>query len=234
MLRIAICDDDQAFLSLTASVIGQWKNKPLDLNIETFESGDALFLMHNEMPFDIIFLDMLMPEIDGLETARKIREFDKTVKIVFLTSSAEYAVDSYSVKADNYLLKPFEPAKLFLCLDELVAEIKRSGTSILVKGLRTLHRIELQNIEYIEAQNKRVLFYLCDGRTQEILEPLYTFEQKFNQMEYFFKCHRSYIVNIHHIESYSSKEIKMRSGCRIPISRNCIREFEDIYFSVIS
>ena len=234
MLRIAICDDDQAFLSLTVSVIGQWKNKPLDLILETFDNEDSLVLSHNETPFDIVFLDMLMPQINGLETARKIRELDKTVKIVFLTSSAEYAVDSYTVKADNYLLKPFDPDRLFQCLDELTAELNLSGNSILVKGLRTLHKIELPNIEYIEAQNKRVLFYLCDGRTQEAIEPLYTYEEKFKDLNQFFKCHRSYIINIHHIESYSSKEIKMRSGCRIPISRNCTREFEEAYFSIHS
>ena len=57
MLRIAICDDDQAFLSLTVSVIGQWKNKPLDLILETFDNGDSLILSHNETPFDIVFLD---------------------------------------------------------------------------------------------------------------------------------------------------------------------------------
>ena len=231
MLRIAICDDDQAFLSLTVSVIGQWKNNSLDLILETFDNGDALVLSHNETPFDIIFLDILMPQITGLETARKIRELDKNVKIVFLTSSAEFAVDSYTVKADNYLLKPFEPEKLFLCLDEITAELRNSNTTILVKGLRAMHRIDLQNIEYIEAQNKRVLLYLCDNRTLEATEPLYTYEQKLFNEKSFFKCHRSYIINIQQIESYSTKEIKMRSGCRIPLSRNLQREFEAIYFS---
>lgn len=234
MLRIAICDDDPTFLSLTAAVIGQWKNKPVDLQVETFDNGDKLIQMHDEAPFDIVFLDVLMPLLNGIETARVIRERDKSVKIVFLTSSPEFAVDSYTVKADNYLLKPFESEKLFLCLDEITEGLRSSNTSILVKGLRTMHRIELSNIEYIEAQNKRALLYLCDGRTLEAAEPLYVYEQKFSSEEAFFKCHRSYIVNIHHIDSYSLKEIKMRSGCRIPVSRNCQREFETAYLSTIS
>ena len=112
MLRIAICDDDPTFLTLTAAVIGRWENKPLDLQLETFENGDELIRVHDEVPFDIVFLDVLMPLLNGIETARAIRERDKKVKIVFLTATAEFAVDSYTVKADNYLLKPFAPPEI--------------------------------------------------------------------------------------------------------------------------
>ena len=76
-----------------------------------------------QKPFDIILLDVVMPLLNGIEAANELREKDKNVKIVFLTSSPEFAVASYTVKASNYLLKPVEPAKLFACLDELIIEI---------------------------------------------------------------------------------------------------------------
>ena len=75
-----------------------------------------------------------MPTLNGIEVARKIRQNDKTVKIVFLTSSSEFAVDSYTVKANDYLLKPIEPTKLFDCLDELILMYDLNPEEILYMG----------------------------------------------------------------------------------------------------
>lgn len=233
MLKIAVCDDDKAFLLQIKSLIQQWENKPNLLNIEVFEDGDTLIHAHNESSFHIILLDVVMPLLNGIEVAKEIREHDTSVKIAFLTSSPEFAVDSYTVKANNYLLKPVEPAKLLHCLDELKKEIQQSSQCIIVKGTHAVHRVEIMNIEYIESQNKHNLFVLSDGRMIESNEPLYTYEDKLVLADGFFKCHRGYIVNIHHIDTYSLKEIKMRSGYRIPISRKYQHDFEIAYFSFI-
>ncbi len=232
MLRIAICDDDPDFSFQMRSLLERWNNQKYVFSIEEFEDGDSLIKAHKETPFDIIFLDIIMPLFNGIEAAREIRAHDQSSKIIFLTSSPEFAVDSYTVKATNYLLKPIEPEKLFLCLKEVVENITQSARSIIIKSNHATHRIELRNIEYIEAQNKHVLFTLTDGNTVASIDPLYTYTDSFLLADGFFKCHRSYIVNIHQIDSYTSKEIKMHSGFRIPISRTCQHEFESAYFSV--
>ena len=233
MVRIGICDDCSSFLHQTKSMIDNWDNKPQNITTEVFENGDAMISAHTANPFDIIFLDIVMPLLNGIEAARELREKDKTVKIVFLTSSVEFAVDSYTVKASNYLLKPVHPTKLFTCLDELISEIQSTSRCITVRGLHATHRIQLSSIEYIEAQGKHILFVLSDGNSVESPEPLYTYEDKLILDDGFFKCHRSYIVNLHCISSFSSKEVILHSGCRIPISRSCQKDFETIYFSVI-
>ena len=97
MLKIAVCDDDKAFLLQIKSLIQQWENKPNLLNIEVFEDGDTLIHAHNESSFHIILLDVVMPLLNGIEVAKEIREHDTSVKIAFLTSSPEFAVDSYTV-----------------------------------------------------------------------------------------------------------------------------------------
>jgi len=233
MIRIGICDDSSAFLHQTKFMIDHWDNKPQNITTELFEDGDALILAHSRMPFDIILLDVVMPMLNGIETAKELRQEDKTVKIVFLTSSSEFAVDSYTVKASNYLLKPIEPDNFFACLDELISEIRSVSKRFTVKGLDATHRIPLSSIEYVESQSKHILIHTTENKTIESIEPLYAYENTLVVEDGFFKCHRSYIVNIHHIDNFSHSEVVMRSGSRIPISRSHQKIFEDIYFSVV-
>ena len=233
MLRIAICDDSQEFLNQIKKTLSDWEDRPDNMSVETFEDADSLLASHRRNPFDIILLDVIMPLLNGIEAAKEIRQQDKTVKIVFLTTSPEFALESYTVKANNYLLKPVDPPRLFACLQELVEDLQEKHKTIVVKSAKALHHVEIKNIEYLEAQNKHVLFVLSDGTSISSIEPLYTFEDQLPLVDGFFKCNRSYVVNIHRIDMYTAKEIRMRSGCRISIARNCHKEFEAAYFEVL-
>ena len=171
--------------------------------------------------------------VRGIRTNLTFASLDKDVKIIFLTASSEFALESYSVKASNYLLKPVEPARLIQCLSELNTEIHQMPPGISVKGLHAVHRVKLMDIEYVEAQNKHVVFAMTTKMTVESPSALYIYEDKLTLADGFFKCHRSYIVNIHHIDMYTSKEIRMRSGAVIPVSRGYHKDFEAAYFSVL-
>lgn len=233
MLRIAICDDMKVFLDHVKKCILSWEDRPEDLHLEAFEDADSLMTAHSSHPFDIILLDVIMPLLNGIEAAREIRLHDKSVKIVFLTTSPAFAVDSYTVKANNYLLKPVKPEQLYACLQELMAELQLTAKAIVVKSAKALHHVEVKHIEYLEAQNKNVLFALSDGTTITSVKPMYSYEDALSLEDGFFKCNRSYIVNINCIETYKSNEIYMKSGCRISVSRSCHKEFEAAYFEVI-
>lgn len=233
MIRIAICDDMPQYLESIKSLISRWKNAPNDLVIDLFEDGDTLVEAHTANPFDIIFLDIIMPLLNGIETAAEIRKNDKSVKIIFLTTSSEYAVDSYTVKANNYLLKPIHAERFFQCLDECYAEFQDHSKSILVKNTTVVHRVELRDIEYLESRGKLVQVVLSNGTAISTPDPLYYFEDQLLFDDGFYKCHRSYIVNIHKIATYSLKEVRMHSDYRIPISRSCQKEFESAYFEFV-
>ena len=233
VFRIAICDDMPEFSRQFRELILNWENKPEYLSVDVFSDADALINAHSERPYDILFLDIVMPLLSGIEAASEIRQHDKSVRIVFLTSSAEFAIDSYRVKASNYLLKPPDPRQLYHCLDELTDEILQDAKAIPIRDRNGVHRVELSQIEYVEASNKDVIFSLCDGQTILSPDPLYTFENQLPVSDGFFKCSRSYIVNIHRIGTYTTKEIRMRSGCRIPISRSRQKAFESTYFTLL-
>lgn len=233
MFRIAVCDDMPIFLQKAEQTIENWPKKPAELVLQTFSDADALITAHSRTPFDIILLDVVMPLLNGIDAAKEIRQQDQTVKIVFLTSSPEFAVDSYAVKASNYLLKPLDAGRLYACLDELVEEIRFSAKRILIRERSAVHRVALQDIEFVESQNKYIHFSMTDGRSLISSEPLYLYENRLLLADGFFKCSRSYIVNIYKIDSFTSKEIRMQSGFRIPISRSYQKEFETAYFAVL-
>lgn len=233
VLRVAFCDDMSDFLQNAVRAVEKWPRKPADFVVQTFLDADALITAHSQNPFDIIFLDVIMPLLGGIGAAKEIRQQDKNLKIVFLTSSPEFAVDSYAVKASNYLLKPLDTARLYACLDELAEDICQRAKRILIRDRHAVHRVPLQDIEFLEADNKFIHFSLVNGKTLTSPEPLYLYESKLLLTDGFFKCNRSYIVNIHQIDSFTAKEIRMQSGYRIPISRSFQKEFEAAYFSVL-
>ena len=230
-MRIALCDNRPDQLENLRSMILAWNGE--SVSVFCYDNGDALLQAHRSTPFDIIFLDILMPLLNGMEAARELRQFDKTVRLVFLTASSDFAVEAFSVKASNYLLKPLDAGKLHACLDELAEDFHASARKICIRGIHSLHQIPVTDIEYIESQNKRILFVLSSGETILSGEPLYTYEEKLTLEDGFFKCSRSFIVNIHRIDTFTTKEIRTRSGARISISRSCHREFEKAYFSVL-
>ncbi len=228
MLKIAICDDNASFLHQIHEYVLQW-NKTVQ--IHSFHDGDALIDMHSTSPFDVILLDIVMPLINGIEVAKEIRKNDHAVKIVFLTSSIEYAIESYSVKANNYLLKPIDKDALFTCLDEIAKEKYTNKKFIMIKSSIITHRIFLDDIEYIEAQNKNTIIHLIDGTLIKSNNQLYYFEEHLHTDDGFFKISRSFIINVYYVNSYTSKEVTMQSQVKISISRKLHQEFEEVYFS---
>ena len=113
-MKIGICDDELQFLESTCQLIEQWANlHRIKIDIYRFTNGDDLLQAHCNECLDLIFLDVIMPLLNGIDTARELRNNNQEVPIIFLTASREFAVDSYEVKAYNYLIKPLSKAKLF-------------------------------------------------------------------------------------------------------------------------
>lgn len=232
MLRIAVCDDNAAFLNTAVSIIEKWsEQRGIPAEILRFDNGDDLITQNSICHIDIILLDILMPLLNGMDTAKEIRQRDTAVHIIFLTSSPEFALESYEVKARGYLLKPIICDKLEGLLDECIRSYDMELKNLVLKTEFGYQKLYYQDIEYIEAQNKIITFYMRNGKNIKTTETLRSFESKLNHSEGFFKCHRSYIVYMPNVEHFTMSEITTKSGYHIPIARGYGKSFKEIYFA---
>ena len=125
-MKIAVCDDEIHFIDAVCSLLEEWaKEREIKLTLYRFTNGDDLIDAQKSECMDLIILDVIMPLLSGIDAARELRNTHQTVPIIFLTSSREFAVDSYEVKALNYLIKPVDAVKLFLILDDFLKTLRQ-------------------------------------------------------------------------------------------------------------
>ena len=191
------------------------------------DNQDPVSYTHLDVYKRQILLDMIMPLVNGMDTARELRQSDTAVRLVFLTSSPEFALESYEVRAFDYLLKSVAYERLAQLLDELSSMRPAATDELVTKTSFGYHALRLSDIEYAEARNKHVVFHLRDGRDIEALEPFRSVEDRLAQNATFFKCHRSYQVNLRNIDHFDRTDIVMRSGACIPLSRSSKQGFQD-------
>ncbi len=194
MIRIAVCEDESVLLEQLTDDIKNILNKYSVLySIKAYANGNALLAREK---FDILFLDIAMQPIDGLELARRLRDRGDESKLVFITTHRQYAIDAYNVQAFHYLIKPVDLKKLEAVLLKLCSLLKVEYEHALTFCQGTLvRRIPFEQILYLEVMNRKIYLH---KREEDI--PFYG---KLNDLEpmlpdTFFRCHRSYIINFNH------------------------------------
>ena len=232
MIRIAICDDDTQDLQRALNALQQ-KVQAEEIEVDLFDNGDKLlYKMRQNAAYDVIFLDVLMPCLNGIDTAREIRKLNSECAIVFLTNSPEFALDSYSVEAFSYLLKPADAGCMYSMIQKVVrrkeAELKKS---ILVKSGGAIQKIFFKDILYIEVINNRLLYHLKDQHIITVAGKINELEQILHDYAQFAKPHRSFLVNIDYVEKLASNELHLSGGDTIPLSRNCCATFRQKYLA---
>ena len=236
MLKIAVCDDNIADLSNLVSMINDYKAMRRDKHIieaTAFNSAvDLIAAIESGQRYDLVILDILMPFMTGMEAANEIRLFNKDIKIIFLTSSPEFAVESYSVGAFYYALKPIWKEKLTILIDKVIGEIEAEyETSFLIKSKSGLTRVYINRIEFAEVISRTIHFHLTDGTVIETVGAMAKIEEELLSNPCFIKPHRSYIINMSHIETLSQKEIIMQSHSSVPIAKANFGAIKSAYIS---
>ncbi len=227
VMRIAVCDDDKECIDEAKALIEKWVAlSGIVTEIVTFDNGDDLIAENRLEPIDIIFLDIVMPLLNGIDTAKEIRDFDERAKIIFLTSTSEFAVASYNVEASDYLLKPVDYEHISRALFKVTQELQKVKSSIVIHTNDGYKKVYINEIEYIEASRKRTNIYLISGTAIKSLDPLYYFEQILSDKVGFFKCHRSFIVNISNLDSLAQNEVITKTGKTLPVARKLQKYFK--------
>lgn len=223
MISIAMCDDEKIFLSTLKEYYETYKTKRnIELQLTQFSSGEDL-ISNYRLDFNIIFLDISMTGMDGIATARKIREFDTKVIIIFLTSLIKYGLVGYSLGAFNYIIKPISYKKFEAEMDKAVAacqDIERRYVTL--KNTEGLFKLYVNDIKYIDTYNRRTMVHT---KSRDII-CFYNMRELESRLEMFgfIRCHSGYIVSVNYIESVEKMTITLTTGEQIPISQQKRKE----------
>ncbi|MEE0451426.1 LytR/AlgR family response regulator transcription factor [Peptacetobacter sp.] len=231
MVNIVICENDkndQEFVK--DKVVEILDDLDIEYEIKVYNSGDDLLEGYDKYT-DIILLDIQMDGLDGMETARKIREFDDNVEIIFITSFVEYALEGYEVNAYRYLLKPVKDENLMTSLINCLNDRNFVKRSIVIKEGDTRIKISLKDIMYIEVQGNDITVHTLKD-TYRTKGTMSNFETEINS-DMFVRCHKSYLVNLEYIKSIKRYTSILVNDEEVPLSRNKYKEIKDRFFEMI-
>lgn len=224
MIHIAICDDSKQERQILAALFKRYQElHATPLQIHIFQNGFSLLdAIDQGKRFDITILDILMPGENGIEIARNIRASGTDTEIIFLTSSPEYAVDSYEVKAQNYLLKPVTEEKFFASIDSILAKLDKKDTAsfIIYTTEKQYSRIRVSSLVYGEVTHRTITLHLADQTMISAVMTFTEFQDILKAYPDFIYPHRSYAVNMNYIQYVTKSDIILTDGQKIPLSRN--------------
>lgn len=232
MIKIAFCDDEMEVLHQMNELLDRYRvERNEDITYAAFQSPfELLTEIEKGIRPDILFLDVVMPGQNGMDVAKEIRQYDTNVKIIFLTSSPEFAVESYTVGAYFYQLKPIWEESFFRLMDSVLSECeKKKKNSLILRSKDGITRINLQQLEYCEVLGRKLLFHLENGAVLEGAGSLDDLAGQLMQYSNFLRPHRSFLVNMEYIQNISSRSIKMVNDAVIPIPHGKCSEIKNTY-----
>ncbi len=222
MIKFAICDDEPQMAREIADQLASYmKETAGGYSVECFSSGYALLKSSEE--FDVIFLDIQMERPDGMETARLLRQRDNHSLLVFVTVLKECVFDAFQVEAYDYLLKPLDSARFRQTMDRALGWLKRDAAkNLVIQRGSGCQVVLLSDLMYCEVLGRKIYLHKNDGRVVDYYDRLEELEQRVDSR--FFKCHRSYLVNLDYVSGCQGGQVLLQRGERLPVSR--LRERE--------
>lgn len=237
MISIAICEDEKIYRDKLKEFLEKFLEQK-KYNVEEFENGES-FLERFEKDesyrenLDIVLLDIQMDGINGMDVARKIREWNKKLQIIFITAVPDFLADGYEVKAFRYLLKPIGYEDFCKHFDKCLEEIEdNKESSIIINDLNTGKTVVVptESILFVETYGRNLLIH-TEKNVYRVYESIGSMEEKLDS-EMFFRVHRGYIVNISRIESIKGRTAIV-AGNEVMISRDKIKELKEIVMDYI-
>ena len=223
MLSIAVCDDEVIVCCNMAKRIKEiMEEMKMPCIIRQFRSGGELLQALES--FDIVFLDIIMQDLDGMKTAQIFREKASDKILIFVSSSREYVFEAYDVEAFQYLLKPVDDRKLKSVLQKAVIKTEgRSQEFIIVSRERQKKKLFLDDIYYFEIKGRVIDVHGTEG--------IFTYYEQIGELENklwnkgFFRCHKSYLINLKYVDGYNRQEVFLENGKKIVIAKRRYDKF---------
>ena len=222
-MDIAVVDDEKAIREHICALIEEQKPGS---SIEAYATGEELLASGKR--FDIVFLDIQMDGMNGIEAARKLRKWKEGIVLIFITGIKEYVFDALDLYAFHYLLKPLDEKKFAEVLEKATYEVKKKAEKkCLFIRTRNL-TLDQSDILYIESRGKKVEIHTTGAdKAIEIYASMDELERQLE--EDFYRCHRAYIVNMAHITEYNNESITLTDGGRVYLTKKKYGEFVKTY-----
>lgn len=221
-MKIAVCDDESIFREQLKTELEQYY-RSLDVLVECYSSGEELLANYEKKHHDIVFLDIEMTGMNGLQVARQLHTSNRDLPIVLVTTHTELAMEGYEVQAFRFLSKPVNRDKLIAALQALESMLlEDERISIVNDGVRMF--LPCKSICYIKSEN----VYLQVVTTKES----YLIRQKLKEQmkelppNMFVQVHRSYVVNLRYVVSFDGTNITLEGGTKIPVSKGNRESFK--------
>jgi len=226
MITIAICDDEkQTADQIRKLVNGFFREKSMETSIACFSSGEDL--LKYDKSIDILFLDIQMKGMDGMETARKLRSRNFKGYLIFVTVLEEMVFQSFEVQAYDYLVKPVEEKRFAKTMERLFASMQNvSEEKLLVQKGYERSIISFEEIVFAEVIDRKVYLHLVSSEVVDFYDKIENLEERLDSR--FFRCHRSFLINLKYLKSYKNGVAYMENGKEIPISRLRSKAFSEV------
>ena len=239
-MRIAICDDEARCLSEVTAVAEEYRRAhPEQKNVfETFSHPEDLLEAAEKIGgFDIYVLDVVMPDMNGIELGTRLRDAGYDGKIIYLTSSEEYSLDAFRVKAFDYIIKPIRREPFFRVMDEVIATIgAKKDKFIVVKSKERRIKLTFDSIVYTELTKRAVCYYLLDGRTVESTSLRTTFSEAMAPLledKRFALCSQGMLVNLDHVTEVENDAVLFGSLYSLPLGEKSCRKLRSLWSSYL-
>ena len=228
--RVAIVDDSKTDAEFVQGILNSWAEQRLaNIQAEVFPSAEAfLFRYAEDKNWDILLLDIEMGAMDGVTMAKRVRQENQSVQIVFITGFADYISEGYEVSALHYLMKPVKREKMFAVLDRAVAAMQKTERVILLPADGEMLRLPVGQVQYMEAFSHTVAI-VTGTETIQVKMPISEVEKILG--DGFIRCHRSYLVGLKHIARLSKTEVVLDNGKSLPISRSAAASVHKAFIS---
>ena len=230
-MRIAICDDDALCRSQILDIAVDYaeERKDTDVSFQTFSEPEQLLnTVVKEGCFDIYILDIVMPGMNGIELGQELRKHNYDSKIIYLTSSKEYAIDSFRIRAFHYLVKPIEKEVFYCVLDEAISTMSiKKDRGLIVKTKESNARLTFDSIMYAELTRRVITFYLVSGRTVVSTSLRTTFSEAVQELladSRFIPCGASMVANMHHITMVEADGIIFLNRYKVFLGKKACRD----------
>lgn len=231
-MRIAICEDNELHRDMFTCMMNHYateRSLPFVL-VPYADGGSFLDDIADGKCFDIVFLDIYIGDILGIDLARKLRATGYRGSIIFLTIAPDFALESYDVDADGYLLKPLSYKKLEAVLDGITSEVPPCTYPICQRS--TVVNLPFHEILYIESQNTKCVVHTTVGEEYSVYKTLNTVERELNDRR-FFRSHHSFLVNMVHVRQMD-KQFLLRNGERIPIRQRGLKQAREAFLEYMA